>query len=122
MHIEKSIRDACGVSEAKTFFAFDSAVILQADLPLMEKLSNCFEGGALDGRNLNIVGFTDPRGEDAYNWDLGEQRAQSVKELLTSGGVKDSRIHVSSRGERDATGYDEAGWSKDRRVDLSLRD
>jgi peptidoglycan-associated lipoprotein len=120
LHIDESIRSACGVSESKTFFAFDSAVVMHADLQLMSKLSSCFNGGPLDGRSMDIDGYADPRGEADYNFELGEQRAESVKTLLTTAGMSDDRIHVASHGESEATGFDESTWAKDRRVDLSL--
>jgi outer membrane protein OmpA-like peptidoglycan-associated protein len=51
---------------------------------------------------------------------LGDRRASSAKKYLKSLGVEAEITH-SSMGEELATGADEAGWSKDRRVDLRQR-
>jgi outer membrane protein OmpA-like peptidoglycan-associated protein len=52
---------------------------------------------------------------------LGENRADAVKGFLVGLGVPGDRIRTSSRGELDAAGVDEAGWSNDRRVDIEVR-
>ena len=51
---------------------------------------------------------------------LGQRRAGSVSAYLTKMGLPDTRMETSSRGELDASGEDESGWSKDRRVDILL--
>jgi len=70
-------------------------------------------------RAVMLTGRTDPRGTEEYNLALSDKRAQSVKDRLGRLGVAASNMKVSARGEMDATGKDEAGWAKDRRVDLS---
>jgi peptidoglycan-associated lipoprotein len=40
---------------------------------------------------------------------------------MGSAGVAQDKMHDTSRGELDATGTDEAGWRRDRRVDVKLR-
>jgi peptidoglycan-associated lipoprotein len=69
---------------------------------------------------MQLVGHTDPRGTEAYNHALGQQRANSVKIAMLSLGLKSSQIAASSRGKQDAAGYDEAGWARDRRVEAKL--
>lgn len=70
------------------------------------------------GRGATLTGHTDPRGTEEYNLALSDKRAQSVKERLSRLGVTAS-MRVVARGEMDAAGTDEAGWAKDRRVDVS---
>ncbi len=51
---------------------------------------------------------------------LGGRRADNVKNFLVSVGLPNPQVMTTSRGEMDATGTDEAGWAKDRRVDVVL--
>ena len=51
---------------------------------------------------------------------LGNSRADAVGGFLRSKGMDNGKIATTSRGELDATGTDEPGWARDRRVDLML--
>lgn len=100
------------------FFAYDSAELdgaAQKTLTLWaEKLS---EQKAVV---LNIEGYCDERGSEAYNLRLGKKRAEAVKSFLVSKGVDASRLHTFSFGESSplASGHDESAWSQNRRFDL----
>jgi peptidoglycan-associated lipoprotein len=41
---------------------------------------------------------------------------------LTTQGLANKQAETTSRGELDATGTDDTGWSEDRRVDVILAD
>ncbi len=73
---------------------------------------------------LNVVvhGHCDERGSIEYNLALGERRANSVREYLTSLGVSRSRIRIVTFGEeRPANrGHDESAWSQNRRAEFVL--
>jgi len=75
-------------------------------------------------RNLLIEGHTDSRGEDSYNQDLSEQRAQAVREALVDQGIAASRINAKGMGERYpvATNDTAAGRQQNRRVEIVLSD
>jgi peptidoglycan-associated lipoprotein len=77
--------------------------------------------GALKGKNVELVGRADPRGEQEYNMGLGSSRATAAHSYLKGLGIADSRMSETSRGALDATGHDEEGWAKDRRVDIRVR-
>ena len=47
-------------------------------------------------------------------------RADSVATYLNGQGVARSLIAETSRGSIDATGTDDAGWERDRRVDIFI--
>jgi outer membrane protein OmpA-like peptidoglycan-associated protein len=53
-------------------------------------------------RNYVIVGRTDFRGPDRFNYKLGLRRAKSVQRVLRRAGIPKSRIEVISKGEEDA--------------------
>ena len=59
-------------------------------------------------------------GETIYNFALGQRRAAAVASYIEGRGVGDRRLETTSRGELDASGYDEASWARDRRVDILL--
>ncbi len=69
-----------------------------------------------------IVGHTDSRGEDAYNMNLSQRRANSASAYLQSRGVPASRIRTSGRGETEpvASNDSEAGMQANRRVEVAI--
>jgi len=69
---------------------------------------------------LLIEGHTDSVGSDAYNQQLSERRAESVKAYLVSKGIAESRIETKGYGESQpvASNDTEAGRAKNRRVEL----
>jgi peptidoglycan-associated lipoprotein len=67
-----------------------------------------------------LTGHTDPRGEVEYNLGLGQRRAGSVANYLAGRGMARAHLGATSHGELDATGTDEAGWARDRKVDVTL--
>ena len=102
-------------------FDFDKSALGPQDADILAQLAACLTTGPLTGRALELVGRADPRGESEYNMALGGRRASSVGFLLSRLGVESERVTQSSRGKLDATGFDEAGWQRDRRVDILLR-
>jgi peptidoglycan-associated lipoprotein len=101
-------------------FNFDSAELSNAEKDILNQVATCLTTGPLKGRKIQLVGRADPRGEQEYNMELGENRAHTVKTYMTGLGVGGDRMSLTSRGKLDATGTDEAGWAKDRRVDINL--
>ena len=101
-------------------FDFDSNSISAQDKDLLAAIAKCLSEGPLRGRRVALVGRADARGEAEYNMGLGGARADSVRRYLKDLGVEEARIGATSRGELDATGTDEAGYARDRRVDIEL--
>ena len=120
INISDEIKKACGITDAEAFFAYDSANIRPEDKAVLTKLATCFTTGPLKGREMRLVGHADNRGEEDYNMLLGQRRADNVKGAVVSAGMTAAKALTTSRGELDATGSDEASWSKDRRVDIVL--
>jgi peptidoglycan-associated lipoprotein len=120
INISEDIKKACGISDADAYFAFDSANVRPQDHAILQKLASCFSTGPLKGHTMRLVGHADPRGDEEYNMVLGGRRADNVKSAIVGAGLDSSKIATTSRGEMDATGTDEAGWEKDRRVDVML--
>ncbi|MDM9631168.1 OmpA family protein [Robiginitalea aurantiaca] len=53
------------------------------------------------GDRILLVGHTDSDGEEAYNLELGRERAEEYKAHLISLGVDESKIEIQSAGESD---------------------
>ena len=70
--------------------------------------------------NLRLEGHADERGTREYNLALGENRALSVKEVLSLYNL-DDRIIVVSYGEESPVlaGSNELAWEENRRVEFS---
>lgn len=121
VHIDERILRACG-DLPTAHFAFDSANVLPESASALDALARCFVSGPLQGKSLRLVGHADPRGETEYNLGLGHQRAYSVVDILAQRGVPMSRMSTSSKGEFEASGVDEMGWARDRKVEVILVD
>lgn len=116
--VDERIVKLCDLREAR--FEFNSAAIGSDARSVLDAIARCFADGAGKGKNMNLVGHADPRGEEEYNFALGQRRAGAVVGYLKKAGLGDERMSSTSRGELDATGTDEAGWSRDRRVEIRL--
>jgi peptidoglycan-associated lipoprotein len=116
------LRHVCGIEDtgAAPKFDFDSSLLSTTDRSELDQLATCMTTGPLAGKNVELVGRADPRGEAEYNMNLGATRASVVKVYLAKLGIAATRLDTTSRGSLDAAGHDEATWAVDRRVDLRL--
>jgi outer membrane protein OmpA-like peptidoglycan-associated protein len=71
---------------------------------------------------VDIAGYTDSDGSDAYNQTLSMQRAQSVAGFLGQQGVDTRRFNVLGYGETQpiASNATEAGKAQNRRVEIYI--
>jgi OmpA-OmpF porin, OOP family len=51
--------------------------------------------------SINIVGHTDAKGSEAYNYVLGQRRADTMRDYMISKGISPSDVTTSSRGKLD---------------------
>ena len=65
-----------------------------------------------------IEGHCDERGTREYNLNLGQRRANSVKEYLVGKGIDPNRLHTISYGEERPIelGMSESAYAQNRRV------
>jgi outer membrane protein OmpA-like peptidoglycan-associated protein len=73
--------------------------------------------------HVNVIGYTDSRGADAYNMKLSERRAQTVADYLEGHGkVRPEVLRVSGKGEADPIGDNntDEGRRLNRRVVLEV--
>lgn len=121
VHVDDAIVAACSDIPV-AHFAFDSSSLGAQAESALDALVRCFTTGKLRGRAMRLTGLADPRGELDYNLGLGQRRAGSVARYLGEKGLERGRVQTTSRGALDATGTDEEGWARDRRVDVTLID
>ena len=121
IQIDDKIVKACGdLPTAK--FGFDSSEVTPEASNALDALARCFVSGPLKGKGMKLVGHADARGETEYNLALGQRRAGSVAGFLQKKGLEDGRMETSSKGEFEATGTDDDGWARDRKVEILLKE
>ena len=86
----------------------DQQPSIQADVLFLNQHSNV---------SFTIEGHCDERGSTEYNLALGDQRASSVKNALTTAGIASNRIKTISYGKEKpfCTESNEACWQQNRR-------
>jgi peptidoglycan-associated lipoprotein len=120
--ISDEIRSKCGIPDEDAYFPFDSSALTTNDHTPLEQVARCFMKGPLAGHGVKLVGRADPRGPTDYNLTLGQARADAVGIYLDGRGISKSKTQTTSRGAMDASGTNESGWQRDRRVDVMLGD
>lgn len=100
-------------------FDFDDANLSESGRAVLQRDADCLQRERTS--RYTLIGRCDPRGSVEYNLALGERRARIVQRYLISLGVLPDRVAVSSEGSEGASGTDEEGWRRDRRVDFRLR-
>lgn len=71
---------------------------------------------------VDVYGYTDSSGSEAYNQDLSQRRAVAVATVLANQGVDQRRFFIEGRGETDpiASNETETGRAQNRRVEIQL--
>lgn len=100
------------------YFEYDSSTLSDSARDQLSRNATCLR--TRSARGVHLTGLTDPRGTEEYNLALGERRAQSAQQYLKSLGV-DGEVTFSSMGEELASGSEESGWARDRRVDFKTK-
>jgi outer membrane protein OmpA-like peptidoglycan-associated protein len=127
--IKQTVPGATVIREGEGILVkFDSGILFDTDKSALksEAQSNLQKlAASLQNNpetNILIVGHTDNTGSDAYNMNLSEQRAASVKSFIAASNVASSRLKTSGKGETepiaDNTTVD--GRSKNRRVEIVI--
>ncbi len=100
------------------YFDYDQVDIKPEYHPLIEAHARYLRENT-EARTL-IQGHADERGSREYNVALGQQRAESVKKMLTLLGASEKQIEAASLGEEKpaCAQSSEACWSQNRRGQL----
>jgi peptidoglycan-associated lipoprotein len=110
------------VPELKTvYFDYDRSNVREDQTGTLRNNSQEINTHA-DWRTVVIEGHCDERGSEEYNLALGERRATSVKQYLTSLGIPATRMDTVSFGESKPAvqGHDESAWRWNRRGEFKV--
>ncbi|WP_340105843.1 OmpA family protein [Rhodohalobacter sp. 8-1] len=101
-------------------FDFDSSTLRREGNDNLRKLTTIVKRD--EDTILMIVGHTDSRGDENYNLQLSERRAQSAKTFLVSQRLSSSRIEIVGRGEYEPIAENEtdAGRQENRRIEVAI--
>lgn len=107
---------------ATALFDFDKAVLKEQGKVQLRLLADKIKSQGVSIGDIDVIGYTDSIGTEAYNQKLSEQRAAAVKAYLISVGVNPGIIDAIGRGERDpvATNMYKDGRAKNRRVEIHV--
>lgn len=105
-------------------FETNKAIIKRDSLKLLDGVAKIATDckSALDGKMLRVGGHTDNVGEDVYNQNLSQQRADAVKEYLGKQGLDSGSIQGVGYGEAQpiASNDTEAGRAQNRRISFDI--
>lgn len=118
--VDTKLAQLCKIPGTNVFFKLDSARLAPESRERLQQIATCVTSGAAKGKDLTVVGHSDPRGPDDYNKHLGMSRAESVARYLESMGVKKARVELESRGE-EGSPREPMTWSLQRRVTVRLQ-
>jgi len=113
-------RDRIDLRE-KVYFDTAKATIQARSYPLLDQVAEVMTGFP-EIQLLRVEGHTDVRGNDAYNMDLSQRRADSVMAYLVGKGIAPERIVAKGFGETKPLdpAANTAAYEKNRRVDVFI--
>lgn len=117
--LDAALMERCGIKDAKIYFPYDSAEIKGSGDERVRSMADCLVSGNLKGKELVVVGHTDPRGTAEYNKELGKSRAEAIADLLIAEGLPKEKVVIKSAGESGASD-DKDEWPSDRRVAVAV--
>lgn len=121
---EKEIIDSYTINLVNDEFDFDK-YFLKPDMKVaLDDLARRVKASPGD-EMLTIIGHTDSKGSEQYNYGLGLRRANSTKEYLVKVGKLDpNKIRVESKGELQpvASNATEEGRAQNRRIEIVADD
>ena len=101
---------------AAVYFDYDKALVRDDAKPTLE--ANAAWLAKFKTIKILIEGHCDERGTEEYNLALGERRAKSTLDYLTTLGIAAERMKIISYGKSQPVnpGHDESAWQQNRRA------
>lgn len=86
----------------EVYFEFDSAVLDQEAISQLAPVGEALQSNELSGLSFTLEGHTDASGDDSYNLQLSERRAQSVRKFFVENfSVTPDRVAALGKGESE---------------------
>lgn len=103
-----------------TAFANGSAELQPVVLPALTAVAGVL--GTYGRTLVDVYGYTDSQGPEAYNLDLSQRRAVAVATRLSASGIDQKRFYIEGKGEAApiASNATEAGRAQNRRVEIRI--
>lgn len=101
-------------------FDFNTITVSGADKDTLSKIADLLN--KYPNLKVEIIGYTDNRGSEAFNQKLSEERAREVATVIKNKGVDNAQIVFYGKGKLDPlqTNDTEVGRKANRRVELRL--
>jgi uncharacterized repeat protein (TIGR01451 family) len=106
----------------KVHFATNKDVVLPRSFPLLQQVAAVLKANP-EVKKVRIEGHTDDRGNDAFNMDLSQRRANNVRKyLVEQAGIAPERLEAVGYGETQPvdTNKTAAGRENNRRVIFTI--
>lgn len=114
VYLDPGIAALCAMT-GQEYVESDSAEPAESRLASMSALVDCIKSGPLQGRRLDLVGYTDPN-----SGEPGGARVESVREALLAHGAPPDALLVRFERESAAGPRDSSDWTFGRRVEIRL--
>jgi hypothetical protein len=100
------------------FFDFGKDYLQPASYPELDRAVRLMK--ANPSMEVEIAGYTDSKGSEAYNQDLSVRRSNAVRNYLVKKGIEENRLTAQGYGMKDpvATNDTEEGRAENRRVEF----
>jgi OOP family OmpA-OmpF porin len=110
--------NGCEIQEAielkNIYFGFDSDVVLPAARRLLDRAASIMSRNP--DLQVELAGFADASGNERYNMELSQRRAEAVREYLEQAGVSPANLTINAYGESRSG----ANAAANRRVELRI--
>lgn len=118
--VKEEARGLVVTLNGSVLFAFDDASLLPSAQKRLDVVADVLKQAP--DQTFTVEGHTDAVGEDHYNLELSQRRAQSVRDYLVSKGVDNSQIKANGYGELRpvADNASAEGRANNRRVEIVL--
>jgi peptidoglycan-associated lipoprotein len=115
-----SLQDFLTVAGERVYFDYDSSAIRTDAQPILDAQAGWLS--RYPAVKVRVEGNADERGTREYNFALGAERANAVKDYLVRKGVSSTRIDTVSYGKERPIdpGDNEQAWSKNRNGHTAL--
>lgn len=116
----KPIKEGKSVVLKNVFFDTDEYVLKSDSKAELDRLQSFLEKNP--GIRIELSGHTDNQGDDQYNLELSQNRAQAVKSYLEEKGISPERLVAKGYGENQpiATNDTKEGRAKNRRTEFKV--
>lgn len=104
--------------EMDLLFRTDESVLADSTSARLQQLAATLS--TMPDVQVQLDGFADERGDEAYNQNLSNKRADFVRTVLVSAGVSPDRIKVTAHGESPSADTSIDSYALERRVSLTL--